>query len=272
MSISSPSQLHEFLNAIGARPQKRLSQNFLIDQNILRKIVEASQCKPGEKVLEIGAGPGALTEALMKAGCVVTAVEKDHLFAKHLERFSDLKIFAGDIRDFDLESMGQGGTAKVSANLPYNLTSPILGLLAPRSDLFSDLTLMVQDEVARRMTAKPSTEDYSALTLFVNFYANVSYAFKVSRRSFYPAPKVDSAIVRLELCKRHLRDVEGFFNTIKKAFQKRRKMLRSSLKEHFPLVNIEKTLSQIGLNSESRPENLSLEEWIAFHDTLTEKN
>src|SRR5947208_1205138 len=105
MSISSPSGLHDFLDSIGARPRKRLSQNFLIDQNILRKIVAVAQVKENDQVLEIGPGPGALTEALLKTGCHLIAVEKDERFAQQLHRFPGVEVFSGDICDFPFDTL-----------------------------------------------------------------------------------------------------------------------------------------------------------------------
>lgn len=269
MPISSPKALHEFLNEIGAKPQKKLSQNFLIDQNILNKIASVARLEKGDQILEIGSGPGALTETLLAHGASVIAVEKDHLFATHLHRFHGVEVFEGDIRDFDFKNVSREKKLKVVANLPYSLTSPILGLLAPQNALFSQLTLMVQDEVAKRMVAKPSTSDYSSLTVFLNFYAEVHYAFKVSRRCFYPVPKVDSAIVTLNLVQREVPfEIEGFFATVRKAFQQRRKMLRRSLRGLFPVDTIEGSLSQLGLKKEVRTEELSLNQWVAFYEGL----
>lgn len=269
MTISSPSKLLAFLEAEGLAPKKSLSQNFLIDQNILKKIVKTAEIQPGDVVLEIGPGPGALTETLLHAGAKVIAVEKDRAFAEKIRRFEGVQVFAGDVRDFPFETLEKGGGIKVVANLPYHLTSVILALLLPRIDLFSQLTLMVQDEVAKRMTAKPNEPDFSSLSIFLNFYSVPKYSFTVSNRCFYPAPKVQSAVVNLAM-KKALPDVppEQFFPIVRKAFSQRRKMIRASLADRFEKGLIEETLVKIGCRKEARPENLSLDEWLAFYNLV----
>lgn len=255
-SMFKPSVLFPFLEELAAAPKKSLSQNFLIDGNVLQKIVKVADIKPEDHVLEIGAGPGALTEALLKTGARVTAVEKDHLFAEALSRFEGLDVFEGDIRDFPFERLER--PVKVVSNLPYHLTTPILVLLMPRKERFSALTLMVQEEVARRMTAKPASPGYGLLTLFLAFYSECSYAFKVSPNSFHPVPKVHSAIVQLRLRQPPPVDEEGFFRMLRLAFMQRRKMLRSSLRELYPTIE-----------AQERPEALSLEEFVELYQDLS---
>lgn len=261
MGLTNPSELREFLRTLGVAPKKRLSQNFLIDGNIVRKILVEAAIQPKDRVLEIGPGPGALTEALVAQGAIVYAVEKDPLFAEALHRFPGVTVFAEDIRSFDLDSLPP--QTKVVSNLPYHLTAPILGLLAPRGDLFSTVTVMVQEEVARRMTAQPKTPDYGSLSVFLHFYSQPRYAFKVSRRCFYPQPRVDSAIVTLTLKKPPPVDPERFFDLVHKAFQQRRKMVRTSLG---PLAA--QILSELGENPQSRPEELSLATFLALYKHL----
>lgn len=267
--ISSPSKLLAFLDSFGFAPKKSLSQNFLIDQNILRKIVKAADVQPKDLVLEIGPGPGALTEVLLEAGAKLTVIEKDDGFAEKIKRFEGVDVFAGDIRDFPFETLEKNSNIKVVANLPYHLTSVILGLLLPRIDLFSQLTLMVQEEVARRMTAKPNTPDFSSLSLFLNFYSTPSYSFAVSNRCFYPIPKVQSAVVTMKM-KKVLPEVdpELFFPIVRRAFSQRRKMIRASLSTLFEKAFIEETLESIGCRKEARPENLSLDEWVKLYSRL----
>ncbi len=265
MSVSSPTELLAFLQSLGVEPKKSLSQNFLIDKNIIKKIAAAAAVSEKDTILEIGAGPGALTEELLALKAQVVAVEKDRTYAEHLLRFPGLKVFEGDIRDFSLDSLKGDKKAKVVANLPYHLTSPILGLLLPRVDLFSTLTLMVQKEVALRMLAKPNTPDYSALTVFINFYTTPHYDFTVSRNCFYPAPKVDSSVVTLNL-KESVQNFAtlDFFAFVKTAFQQKRKMLRGSLKSYAPSKEIEDSLKACGTLPTARPEDLDLEKWIAL--------
>lgn len=258
--MSTPTALMTLLKSGGIRAKKSLSQNFLIDKNILSKILQAASVQKGEMVLEIGAGPGALTEALLAQGAEVIAVEKDPFYAQRLQTFP-CTVFEGDILDFPLDTVPKG--SKVVSNIPYHLTSPILEMLLPRSDLFSSVTLMVQEEVARRIVASVGSKDYSPLSLFVQFYAEARYAFKVSRRCFFPSPSVDSAVVVLSLKKGvNLSIKERFFSLMRRSFQERRKMLRNSLAPIAPKDKIEKMLKELGLAITARPEELSLEQWL----------
>lgn len=203
-----PSDLHAFLSSLGIHPKKGLSQNFLIDGNILRKVSVLADIQPGDFVLEIGPGPGALTQILLENGAHVLAVEKDTILADALLRHQTadkrLEVVCADIMEFDIETelshrLKKGTKAKVVANLPYHITTPILSLLVKRTNLFSTLIVMVQEEVARRFVAKFNTSDYGSFSVFLQFYTEPSYGFKVGRNCFYPAPAVDSAVVRLDL-------------------------------------------------------------------------
>lgn len=279
MPIYKPSELRLFLNQLGIFPKKGLSQNFLIDGNIIRKIASAANVEPNDLVLEIGPGPGALTQALLECGAIVVAVEKDPTLARNLDRLQTtdgrLHIFCEDFLEFQLEErlialLKKGQKAKVIANLPYHLTTPILTLLAPLHRLFSSLTLMVQEEVGRRLTALPNSSEYSSLTVFLRFYSLPSYGFTVSRHCFYPVPNVDSAVVLLNLQPPALTEhVEEFFKMTRTAFEHRRKMLRASLRSLYEPQKITQALESIGINPLARPETLSLEQFIALFAELT---
>ncbi len=268
MPLYRPSELRQFLEEIHASPKKHLSQNFLTDGNILRKIVQTAGIAPGANVLEIGPGPGALTECLLQAGASVTAVEKDSVLAgalQRLETIGPLRVIESDIMEVQLDSIIHTPT-KVIANLPYHLTSPILGLIVPRSDLFSSVHVMVQDEVARRMTAEAGSKDYSSLTVFLQYYSKPVYSFFVGRKCFYPAPKVDSAVVSLYLkTPDPTIHADDFLKLVHTAFGQRRKMVRSSLKHYLGIENIEKVLEECGIAGTARPEELALPEWISLY-------
>lgn len=266
MSVFRPSELKELLESLGVSPKKGLSQNFLIDGNILKKIVALAQVNPGDSILEIGPGPGALTESLLNAQAKVTAVEKDTVWANSLSRFNnpDLSVYNEDILEFSLDAHLKPGT-KVVANLPYHITTPIITKLVTKRDLIDSITVMVQDEVARRMVGKPKTADYSSLSLFLSYYCDAVYGFKVKRGSFYPPPNVDSAVVFLKLKKPpHVSNEERFFKMVRQAFNQRRKMMRASLSEIYPKDVIEKNLP----NPKSRPEELGLSEFILFFEAI----
>jgi 16S rRNA (adenine1518-N6/adenine1519-N6)-dimethyltransferase len=273
MPIYKPSELLQFLESLGISPRKGLSQNFLIDGNILRKIIEAANVQPGDLVLEIGPGPGSLTELLLAAGAKVIAVEKDPILAEALKRLNtngNLEVFCQDIMEFPLQEVfKEQKKGKVIANLPYHLTTPIIAMLAPLNHLFSSLTLMVQDEVGRRFTASPGTPAYSSFTVFLEFYSNPSYAFKVSRNCFYPPPKVDSAVVHLALkTPPAIEDKRAFFDMTRTAFQQRRKMIKVSLKELYSSEKVMRALGELDLNPHARPEDLSLTQILSLYAKL----
>ncbi len=273
-----PSELHLFLSELGISPKKSLSQNFLIDGNIVRKIISIARIQPQDLILEIGPGPGSLTQALLEAGAQVVAVEKDKALATALQRLQtpnhQLEIFNEDILTFSLEKIAQRlkgqDQSKVIANLPYHLTTFILTRFILEHRLFSSLIVMVQEEVARRLTAAPGTKDYSSFTVFMHFYTNPHYAFSVSRHCFYPQPQVDSAIIILDLKPPPLTQGEEkqFFNLTRTAFEHRRKMLRASLKTLFDPQSISAALEAIGQNPLARPEDLSLSEFLQFYQIL----
>ncbi|MGM0440079.1 MAG: 16S rRNA (adenine(1518)-N(6)/adenine(1519)-N(6))-dimethyltransferase RsmA [Chlamydiota bacterium] len=268
MKVENIKELQSYLESLGTRPKKSLGQNFLVDNNILDKIINTADIRPGEVVLEIGPGPGALTEKLLEAGATVIAVEKDKLFARGLQRLEgSLKIVNDDIMETDLTSLlPKGAPVKVVANIPYNLTTPIIEKLLLHSDSFSSIILMVQNEVALRCTAPPNTSEYSSLTIFLGFYSQVDYAFKVGRKCFLPPPKVDSAIIRLVLRNPPLPQKlhQDFFMLTRTAFQQKRKMLRSSLRKIYSPKQVMEALESIGCSPQARPQELSLRSFTAL--------
>lgn len=278
MPIYKPTELHQFLEQLGVHPKKGLSQNFLIDRNILRKIVSTADVSPGEIAVEVGPGPGSLTEELLSSGATVIAVEKDLVFANALSRLktaeNHLEWHCADILEFPIEQvlkpyLSEGKKAKVIANLPYHLTTPIIAQFVKERHLFSTLILMVQEEVARRFVAKPKTSEYSSFTVFLNFYTRPRYAFTVSRQCFYPSPKVDSAVVVLELrSPPKVASEDAFFTLTRTAFKQRRKMLRSSLRELYLPKVIEASLCKIGQDPLARPEDLTLDDFLNLFEIL----
>lgn len=256
-------ELVALLNEIGAAPKKRLSQNFLIDQNITQKIVQTADVKPGDVVLEIGPGPGALTAMLLEKGAVVHAIEKDPLFAKALTRLQTaderLKIYTADALEFPIETIP---FQKVIANLPYHITTPLLEKCFNSS--FSSITVMVQKEVADRIFAKEGTKTFGSLSLFARYYAQLESQFTVSPNCFYPKPSVESAVIHL--CSSPLPEVPParFFPVMRRAFTQRRKCLSTSLKEFAPTAVIKNVLRSISIREDARAEMLSLENWLLF--------
>ena len=278
MPLYRPTELREFLTTLGIFPKKKLSQNFLIDGNVLKKIVSLAELEEGDYVVEIGPGPGVLTEQLLKCGCCVIAIEKDRLFARELQRLekekTKLEVYEADIMGFPLvehlkKRLPFGSKAKVVANIPYHLTSPIIEKIIQSESVVSSATLMVQHEVAKRLVAKAGSSDYSSFSIFLQFYSNVQYGFLVPPKCFYPPPKVDSAVIRFDLEKKfpHI-DEEAFFKLVRTGFMQRRKMVKSTLKELYPSKKIEEALELIGKTTQARPEEISLPEWVRFFEFL----
>ncbi|MDR3624028.1 MAG: 16S rRNA (adenine(1518)-N(6)/adenine(1519)-N(6))-dimethyltransferase RsmA [Chlamydiales bacterium] len=278
MPLYKPSELRTFLDGLGVFAKKSLSQNFLIDANILQKIVALGNIDKDDLILEIGPGPGALTESLLQTKASILAVEKDPIFAKELLRLQtehlQLTVFEDDILKFPIENvlekhLKKGKKAKLIANLPYHLTTPILAKVIPMHSYFSTIIVMVQEEVAKRFVAHPGNADYSSFTVFLNFYSTPVYGFKVSRKCFYPVPKVDSAVVVLNLKEAPNINTEAFFKLTRTAFGQRRKMMRASLSSLYSSKDIMEALEKLGKNPLSRPEELSLNEFLALFELLS---
>lgn len=255
------SDLITFLSENDLRPKKALSQTFLIDGNILDKLIETGEVTNEDRVLEIGPGPGAITERLLKKGASVIAVEKDPLLGEKLKRLSGtLTSIIGDCMEIDIPSLFPNQKGKVIANIPYQLTAPILAMLLPYHSHLSSLTLIMQKEVALRIVGTPGTKLYSPISMLAQFYSDPKYICTISPNSFYPKPKIDSSIVHFSLRKPPFKcDQERFFHLVRTAFQKRRKIIVGSLKEEIAKEEILAILKKHHLPLTARPENLSLE-------------
>lgn len=275
MPLYKPSELGQFLASIGASPNKKLSQNFLIDGNILRNIVKEAHITPGDLVLEIGPGPGALTEILLENGAFVVAIETDRVLANALDRLNvdnRLHVMVADALKVpvnEIFSQFPGRPIKLISNLPYHITTPLLTRFACYSDQISMIFVMVQEEMGRRMSAKAGTKEYGSITVFLDFFSNVTYLFPVSRNCFYPSPKVDSAVIKIvpHPIPEGI-DTEKFFQMTRHAFQQRRKSLQKSLKEIYPKEVLSRALETLKLSPLARPEELSCDQWIQIYHLL----
>ncbi len=219
------------------RPKKSLGQHFLTDNNIIEKIADALAAKKGERVIEIGAGTGALTEALLERYEDVIAVELDQRAVEVLEhKFKKLKIHHENVLDVDWGKLSAGkDKTHVVGNLPYYITSQILFALLEHRELLSDALLMMQKEVAERLVADIRTKDYGILSVQTQLMCTPEILFPVSRQCFNPQPNVDSAIVRLTFDKGPLKCSDKNLKTVvRTAFNQRRKKLSNALK---PIVN-----------------------------------
>jgi len=248
------------------KPLKRFGQNYLKDINILKKIVDEVNPKPGDNILEIGPGQGALTAELLQRIDQITAVEIDNRVIEHLTvKFPQLKIVEGDFLSIDLDKFTNENKKKlrVAGNIPYNLTSPILFKLIGKNELVNDAILMVQYEVAKRMTAQKGTKDYGILALLLKYFTEAKICFKVSPNVFYPKPKVFSAIVHIIFKKIDFTKEEQklFIKIVKAAFGKRRKILKNSLSNS---IFNQFDFSESGIDLSLRAEQLDLKDFVTL--------
>jgi 16S rRNA (adenine1518-N6/adenine1519-N6)-dimethyltransferase len=262
------SEIHATLKRIRVSPVKTLGQNFLHDQNLARWIVDQAQITPEDYVVEIGPGLGALTKFLLEKGAHVLAIEKDPRLAMFLRsRFESgrLEILNMDALKFDARVLFSQRSVKLVGNLPYNISSPLLMRFMEQPSSISLMLLMLQKEMAKRLSASPSTSDYGALTLRVQLDHHVKYLRTVPATVFLPRPDVDSAVVRVvprDPVELPAHDPELLLNLIRIGFSQRRKQLRKLLREYAPDWNA--LACCVNIDANSRAEELSLMEWIAL--------
>ncbi len=265
------------------RTKKRLGQNFLIDGEVIKSIIDKADIKPDDTIIEIGPGVGFVTEQLVKYAKHVIAIELDEEAVNELKKLNapNLTIIHNDILKTDISTLCEG-KVKVVANIPYYITSPIIAhLLGEVDDLenknrhkITEIILMVQEEVARRMAADENSpsKQYGLLTILSQFWADVEIFRHVGRRAFYPAPKVNSALVRLVINDKprvELSDYTHFRKTVKAAFSQRRKNIKNCLLSGgFSKENIQNAMSKLGLDENTRAEKLSIETLAALSEEL----
>lgn len=260
------------LARLGLLAKKRLGQHFLANETDLRFIADALGAPEGQTVLEIGPGLGALTATLLEKGLRVVAVEKDRSLAAHLEgRFKDkpLEVVCADVLRFDLTGrMGEHAPLSVVGNIPYNITSPVLFWLVERRAFVRRAVLTVQKEVAERLAGEPGHEAWGAVSVSLGAYADTELLEVIPRSHFYPAPKVDSAVVRLDFlpAPRYAEGDGGIFHAIvARAFQKRRKTLLNALEDEAAGRDkrvLSAVFSLAGIDPRRRPETLAVSEWV----------
>ena len=282
--LGNPSKTSEVLNKFGISAQKRYGQNFLIDANILEKIVASAGITKEDTVLEIGPGIGTLTQYLAEAAKQVICVEIDKNMIPVLEYtladFDNVTVINQDILKADIvQILKENGaaSAKVVANLPYYITTPIIMELLEKDAPIESITVMIQKEVAERMQTGPGSKDYGALSLAVAFYSNAEVKMTVSPNCFIPRPNVDSAVIRLDKLKEpavKVNDRAEMFRIIKGAFEQRRKTLTNALSHSSAYKtdkkNIENALLEMGKNINIRGEELTLEEFARLSDILSQ--
>lgn len=273
MKLYAPSTIRDIKDRYGFRLSKSLGQNFLTDKNIIDKIIDATEITDEDLVIEIGPGIGVLTyEAAQKAG-KVTAIEIDKnlipILKDNLSEFDNVEIVNQDVLKTDLNSMiDESGCkkAKIIGNLPYYITTPIIMAILERRVHADSITVMMQKEVADRIKSKPGSKVYGALSVAVQYYCTVQTVAVVPKEVFYPVPKVDSAVLRLDIRKDkpvELIDEKMFFRCIKAGFGQRRKTLSNSLMGIGDVTKdeVKECLSSVGIDEKRRAETLSLDEF-----------
>jgi len=248
------------------KPLKRFGQHYLRDHNIIKKIVDEINPQQEDNLVEIGPGSGSLTSEILKQSKKLTAVEIDKRVAEHLsETFPNLKLIRDDFIKLDLNELylGENKKLRIIGNIPYYLTSTILFKLIDHCNIIEDSILMVQYEVAKRMTAKKGTKDYGILAVLLQHFTNIKLCFKVSPNVFYPKPKVYSAVVHLYFKEDFYDDKnkKSFIMTVKAAFGNRRKTLKNSLSNS---IFKEIDFSDSGIDLTLRAEQLDLNDFITL--------
>lgn len=261
-------EARDALAAAGLRPHKRWGQHFLCDGAVARRIVETAEIQPDGVVLEIGPGLGALSDELAARARSLYLIEIDRgLAARLTERYADnprVRVIRGDALDLPLDQLVSEPTATVVANLPYNVASPILFQLLELRARFPRAVLMLQREMALRLTARARTGDYGIASVLVQAFAEVRIAFGVSRQSFHPRPDVDSSVVDVRwsaVPRVDVGDVDVFRAVVRAAFGQRRKMLRNALAAYAATRDTtpELAMARAGVDPAARAETLDLE-------------
>jgi 16S rRNA (adenine1518-N6/adenine1519-N6)-dimethyltransferase len=248
--------------------KKYLGQHFLNNPLINERIIQSAQLTPGDLVVEIGPGPGKLTRMLCERVQKVIAIELDErLYARlktELAGCDNLELVHGDALEYPYETLPE---FTVVANIPYYITTPIIFRLLTSKKNIKSMTLTVQKEVAERIVATPGVKDYGVLSLMVQYYSVPVFQFIIPKEAFRPVPKVDSAVIRIQILERppvDVADEKMFFRIIKTAFSQRRKMLSNSLRSI--RSDTKEWLTAAGIDPNRRPETLSIQEFARLSD------
>lgn len=261
--------LRDLLHAHNMRPNKAFGQNFLVERTVLQRIVETAALEPDEQVLEVGAGTGVLTRELARLARRVVAIELEEnmltLLAKTTAAYPNVEIIARNLLYLDPQEVFGQDDYKLVANLPYYITAPTFRHFLESANAPRLLVVMVQYEVAQRIVAEPG--DLSLLGVSVQFYGQPQIVVRVPRGAFYPAPKVDSAILRIDVHAQAplaARERNGFFRVVQAGFSERRKQLHNSLAHglHRKDEEVREWLAAAGIEAKRRAETLSIEEWL----------
>jgi 16S rRNA (adenine1518-N6/adenine1519-N6)-dimethyltransferase len=258
----------------GIRPQKRLGQHFLRDRSIAERIIQSMRIGCEDRILEIGAGEGVLTERLIESPAWhIVAVELDTRLAgwlkRRFEQHARIEIVEADFLKLELETLfSDEQKIRAVGNIPYAITTPILFRLLDGREKVRDVTVTLQKEVGERITSPPGCKAYGIPSIIFQMHSRIDVLFSIPRKAFYPVPKVDSIVLRFRFLDRPLHDVDDpsfFRRLVKTAFGQRRKMLKNTLKS---LVMDEKRLQDIPFDLHQRPEELSVADFAMLSNAL----
>ena len=283
-NLSNPAVIRALLERHGFSFSKALGQNFLINPGVCPKMAQLGIDSPDWGVLEIGAGVGVLTQELARRAAKVAVVEIDQrllpVLEESLAEYENVSVILGDVMKVDLPALlkEQFGDRPVCvcANLPYYITSPILMMLLEQRLPLQAITVMVQKEAAARLCAQPGNRECGAVTFAVRYYSTPRQLFPVSRGSFFPAPKVDSVVIRLDIHPNPdygVKDEKLLFTAVRAGFGQRRKTLANPLSGalHLPKEQVQQALTQAGLSLTVRAEAMPFEGWIRLANALKER-
>ncbi len=255
------------------RFKKSLGQNFLIDNNIKKKIIESANVSDKSLIIEVGAGNGALTRELIKLNVSVISFEIDKTLKSELDKIKsdNLTIIYEDFLKVDLKEILKEYNYKkihLIANLPYYITTPIIEKVM-NEIIIDEMIIMVQKEVGDRFRAKPNTKEYNSLSVFLQYYFDIEKVTYVSKNSFIPKPKVDSIVIKFTRHKelKKIEDLDFFFKFVRSAFKQKRKNLRNNLRD-YDLEKIENILKSMGKDLTYRAEQLTIDEFIKISNLL----
>lgn len=279
--LSSHKATKEVVQKHNFKFSKSLGQNFLIDTNVIDRILEGARVQEGDYVIEVGPGIGTLTKEMGRTAEKVVAIEIDKTLIPILEEtladFPNIEVINQDILKVDVQELVKaklnGGPVKLIANLPYYITTPIVMKFLEEDIPVTDIVVMVQKEVADRMNAKPSTKDYGALSVAVQYYCDTEIVAKAPRHMFMPQPNVDSTVIGLHVREERKYNVDNediFFKTVKASFGQRRKTLLNSLGGlgFLSKDQIKIALQEANIDEKRRGETLSIEEFASLSNAV----
>ncbi len=256
------------------RPRKRFGQNFLVDQSVIDRIVDAISPQPGDHLVEVGPGRGALTRQLAGSGAQLTLIEIDRDLSAALAAdpaLSEVRLINADVLKVNWQDLARGRPIRLVGNLPYNISTPLLFHALASADLITDMHFMLQQEVVQRMAAPPGSKAFGRLSVMLQYRCRVESLFRVPPGAFRPVPKVGSAVVRLrprseDQCQ--ARNEALLDQVVSAAFAQRRKTLRNSLRS---LLSADQ-ITQLDIDPSARPETLEVTDFVTLADALADQS